>query len=62
MKEKNTVSNNKCPEDFKTCRFYNSNQPEESRCIKDSNIGYCVEEYFELYGKSEVIKDFGDSK
>ena len=73
MVEKNTVSNEKkdskhinlhssfkCPENFKKCRFYNPNQPEESRCIKDSNIGYCVQEYFETYDQSEVINGLGD--
>ena len=73
MKHRNIISNKektskhinlhssfKCPEDFKKCRFYNPNQPEECRCIKDSNIGYCVQEHFETYDQSEVINELGD--
>ena len=75
METKNTVSNidrtlnNKkinssymCPEDFLKCFFYNSEVPEESRCMKDSTVGYCVIEYFIDYELSEVIKEDGDTE
>ena len=52
----------KCPSDYKNCKCYNPNLPEESRCNTDSTIGYCVEEYFKLYESSEVITENGGSK
>ena len=69
MENKNIVSvtnrrdyykNFVCPEDYIKCEFYNPNQPLESRCIKDSNIGLCIKEYFDYYEKEEVINELGD--
>ena len=69
MKRKNTSSINnrrkdyknfRCPEDYKKCEFYDPSQPEESRCVKDSNIGCCVKEYFDFCEKEEIITENGD--
>ena len=74
MKVKNTISstrrtpsnknlNFECLEDYVKCEYYHPNQPEESRCNTDSTIGYCVQEYFEIYDtSSEGIKEHGDTK
>ena len=75
MKRRNTISNKEktskninlhssfvCPADFKNCKYYHSDQPEESRCQNDSSVGLCVKEYFDFLSKEEVITENGDTK
>lgn len=41
----------KCPEIYDKCLYFNAKMPLESRCIKDSSVGYCINE-------NQVEKDF----
>jgi len=32
----------KCSKNYKECNCYQENMPKESQCVKDSNIGFCI--------------------
>ena len=34
----------KCVEIYKECSYFNVEMNPESKCIKDSNVGYCIKE------------------
>ena len=38
------IKNRKCPNNKHKCKYYHPELKSESRCIKDSNIGYCIKE------------------
>lgn len=38
------------------CRYYHKENKEESRCIKDSHIGYCIIEYYNIYCKFNGVQ------
>lgn len=56
----------KCPENYQRCENYRPKNESESRCVLDSNIGFCVKEReawekeiddrFQEYDKSKIIR------
>lgn len=44
-----------CRDDYYNCEYYHLENPDEHKCVKDSNVGYCTEKI----EKNEELKNIG---
>ena len=50
----------KCPDDYRTCKYWTDKLDPLYHCNQDIRPGICIQEYFDDYNKSEVITKDGD--